>query len=120
MKPKYIKQLQATSRDLDAVRVAKHQVLVESATDPADAHLVTVRYEDGHTIYARCTCEWSQHNGVACKHVMTALEELAATKGRTLSFWLTPEDARRQKQRTFYLARYSTDPDGVWITSRTA
>jgi hypothetical protein len=52
---------------------------------------------------------------------MAALEYLAGMKERTLSFWPTQADARRQKQRVFYLtgSHQNTDTEGVWITSRT-
>ena len=51
---------------------------------------------------------------------MAALEYLASLKDRTLSFWPTQNDARRQKQRTFYLSGGRNDDGqrGVWITSR--
>jgi hypothetical protein len=51
---------------------------------------------------------------------MAALEYLASKKNRRLSFWTSQADARRQKQRVFYLSAGGQDPDdeGVWITSR--
>jgi hypothetical protein len=119
MLPKNIKQLQSQSRELQARRVDRNTVVVESTSNPMANHVVTVRFDDDeHTISTRCTCPWAIHNGVACSHVMAALEYLASLKDRTLSFWLTEEAARRQKHRTFFLR--GTNGEGVWITSRPA
>jgi hypothetical protein len=50
---------------------------------------------------------------------MAALEFLASSKGRKLSFWSTLEEAKRQKHRVFFLtASGKRGEDGVWITSR--
>lgn len=51
---------------------------------------------------------------------MAALETLAASKGRTLSYWLTEDQARRQRHRRFFLTRAGErqQVEGVWITSR--
>ena len=121
MKPKNIKQLQAQSRDLTTRRVDKHTLAVQSASNALANHIVTVEFCDDHTVQARCTCEWALNRGIACTHVMAALEYLAGMKARTLSFWPTKEDARRQKQRVFYLTGgfASDDDNGIWITSRT-
>ncbi len=124
MKPKNIKQLQAQSRQLRASRVDRHTLAVQSMSNDAANHIVTVEFDPDGTIRARCTCEWALNRGIACTHVMAALEYLASMKNRTLSFWSTQEEARRQKQRVFYLAssrriRTPDDDNGVWITSRT-
>ncbi|HLV34625.1 MAG TPA: SWIM zinc finger family protein [Spirillospora sp.] len=118
MKPKNIKQLQTQSRRLQARRVDRHTLAVQSETNPLANHIVTVAFRQDGTVHARCTCQWALNRGVACSHVMAALEYLASMKNRTLSFWPTKEDARRQKQRVFYLSG-SSEEDGVWITSRT-
>lgn len=121
MKPKHIKQLQRQSRKLQARRVDKHTLAVESTSNPQASHIVTVRFEPNGMIHARCTCPWAQNRGIACSHVMAALEYLAERKRRTLSFWETEKEARRQKQRVFFLTSDSLTPDdGVWITSRGA
>lgn len=112
MKPKRIKALQAQSRHLNCRLINKRQVLVESATDPSESYIVTIRF--GKQIDAQCTCEWAQHQGSGCSHVMAALEHLANLKQRTLSFWTDERAARRQKHRCFYLK------GGLWITSRNA
>lgn len=117
MKPKHIKQLQAQSRKLQARRVDHDTFVVESISNPVANHVVTVKFERDGTIHTRCTCEWAVNQGIACSHVMAALEHLASMRGRTLSFWLTEEEAKRQKQRVFCLADQRRD-DGVWITSR--
>ncbi len=121
MRPKNIKQLQAQSRQLATRHVDKHTLVVQSASNALANHIVTVEFCDDNTLQARCTCEWALNRGIACTHVMAALEYLAQTKARTLSFWPTQEDARRQKQRVFYLTgdHVREDDDGVWITSRT-
>lgn len=117
MIPKNIKQLQNRSRKLQVFPIHKHALAVGSASNLAANHIVTVTFgPDGKAVHARCTCPWALNHGIGCSHVMAALEYLANTKDRTLSFWGSREDAIRQKQRTFYL---TTDgKDGVWITSR--
>lgn len=119
--PKHIKELQHKSRDLVAKRVDKHTYRVESASDPHTKHQVTIHFDDdGRTIHADCTCAWASFNGVACSHVLAALEYMALMKDRTLSFWTDEESARRQKHRLFYLIGKRQPQNGVWITSRSA
>ncbi len=118
MKPKNIKRLQAQGKELRANLVNRHTLVVRSTSSPLANHIVTVEYRDDGTIHARCTCPWALNGGVACSHVIAALERLANTKGRTLSFWTSKEEAERQKHRIFYLTG-ERDDDGVWITSRT-
>ncbi len=123
MKPTNIKRLQSRSRRLRARRVDRQTLVVESASNPAANHVVTVRFYPDGTLRARCTCPWALNRGIACVHVMAALEYLAARKGRTLSFWPSHSDAARQKHRVFYLhGANGTNGDngGVWITSRPA
>ncbi len=122
MKPVHIKELQAKSRRL-MVRVIDPQyvgdpyvVIVASRSNPVFNQVVTVKFEDDGRIRARCTCPWAEHGGIACCHVIAALSKLAARKSRSLSFWLTPEEARRQKQIAFQLN--SSVGESVWITSR--
>lgn len=119
MKPKNIKALQSESRDLQVRVVNRRTLVVESLSDPQGAHIVEVDFRPNNTVHAQCTCEWSQFRGVACKHVMAALEFLAEQKGRTLSFWLSVDDARRQKHRTFTLVHGNQRTQPIWITSRT-
>ena len=121
MKPKNIKQLQAQSRQLRARRVDRHTLVVQSTSNPVANHIVTVEFNEDDVLHARCTCQWALNRGIACTHVMAALEYLASIKNRNLSFWATQEEARRQKQRVFYLSGNGRTPDpdnGVWITSR--
>lgn len=124
MKPKNIKQLQSQSRHLQARWVDRNTLVVESTTSSQANHVVTVEFLHGgpegtaQSVRARCTCPWAMHNGTACSHVMAALEYLASKKNRTLSFWASRDDARRQKNRMFYLMG-NREEDGVWITSRT-
>ena len=117
--PKQIKNLQHDSRHLKVTMIDMHTMVVESESNPALNHVVTVTFGANNTVKARCTCQWARHNGVACTHVMAALEHLAGLKDRTLSFWLDQAAARRQKQRTFRLVGGNAD-EGVWITSRGA
>lgn len=121
MKPKQIKKLQAQSRRLETRRVDKHTFVVQSTSNRNASHVVTVEFSPGDRLRARCTCEWALNRGVGCRHVMAALEYLASMKQRTLSFWPTEADAKRQKQRVFYLDGGEQDrsqSSGVWITSR--
>lgn len=124
IKPKNIKDLQSRSKDLQVRRLSKDTFAVESANNPNGNHVVTVRFGSAEranaVVFTRCSCEWARHRGVACVHVMAALEFLADLKGRKLSFWLSEQDARRQKNRVFYLDTGSGVQDGVWITSRAA
>jgi hypothetical protein len=117
MIPKQIKKIQARSRDLKVMPINPRTFVVESRSDEFNNHVVEVQFEPDGEVITRCTCEWAQYHGVACAHVMAALEHLAARKGRRLSFWLTQDDARRQKHRIFYMTN-GEDDDGVWITSR--
>ena len=117
VKPKNLKRLQAQGKELNANIVNRHTLVVESTSSPLANHIVTVEYRADGTIHARCTCPWALNGGVACSHVIAALERLANTKGRTLSFWHRKEDAERQKHRVFYLEG-ARDGEGVWITSR--
>lgn len=121
MLPKNIKQAQSRSRKLAARIVGRQTIIVDSQTEAPGRHAVTIRYRsDRQTIEASCTCSWSSHQGVACAHVMAALETLAGRKGRTLSYWLTEDEARRQRHRRFFLTRVGDfeRAEGVWITSR--
>ena len=123
MKPKQIKSLQAKSKKLVA-RVLKHgsldepyTVIVGSSSTSTLNFIVTVQFKANGSVAARCTCQWAAHGGIACSHVIAALSKLASSKKRALSFWLTPEDARRQKQALF---RLTHNRENVWITSRAA
>jgi hypothetical protein len=117
MIPKNIKNLQHESRHLTVYSMGQNTFMVESTTTPTANHIVTVEFDEaGETVRARCTCPWAIHNGIACTHVMAALEHMANYKERTLSFWRTFDEARRQKNKLFHL----TDgrDQSVWITSR--
>ena len=122
MRPKKIKDLQARSKKL-LVRVIDPEVpgdpyimVVTSATNRYLSRIVAVKFGRDGTISARCTCQWAQHGGLGCTHVIAALSKLAARKKRALSFWLTPEDAHRQKQHLFRLGDGTAE--NIWITSR--
>lgn len=117
MKPTHIKRLQSRRRDLNVHPVKRDTFAVSSVSNPALLHIVTVKFLNDQTVHARCTCPWAQYRGVGCSHVLATLEHLAATKGRTLSFWLDETEARRQRNRIFLLTDGTRD-DGVWITSR--
>jgi hypothetical protein len=120
MRPKNIKHLQESARDLRAIPVNPQLVIVESTSNPTANHVVTVEYDSDGTIHARCTCPWALNGGVACSHVIAALEQLAERRGRRLSFWTDQTEAQRQKRRLFYLRGTKRRDDGVWITSRSA
>jgi uncharacterized Zn finger protein len=121
MKPKNIKILQRRGKDLQAHVLNAHTIIVSSTTGSTANHVVTVEYEPDGVIRARCTCAWAINGGVACSHVIAAMEELAAIKGRALSFWDERSDAERQKRRLFYLTGGRRhEGQGVWITSRRA
>ncbi|NWG18417.1 MAG: SWIM zinc finger family protein [Chloroflexi bacterium] len=117
MKPKNIKRLQERGKDLRAYILNPNLVVVESTSHPLANHVVTIKYLPDDRIYARCTCPWAINGGVACSHVIAALEHLAEVRGRRLSFWTNEADAQRQKHRLFFLTGGQRN-DGVWITSR--
>jgi uncharacterized Zn finger protein len=121
MKPTQLKSLQEKSKKL-AVRLIlpahsgePYQALVQSSARLS--HLVTIKFEPNGAIHAACTCPWGEHGGIACSHVMATLSRMAELKRSALSFWSTPEDARRQKKRTFRLVDGEQD-DQIWITTR--
>lgn len=118
MKPKHIKRIQSRSRRLKVRQVSRDTFVVTSISSPVAHHIVSVTFGTDATVRARCTCPWAINHGIACAHVMAALEYLASRKERTLSFWSNVEDARRQKHRLFLLT--GDNSDGVWITSRSA
>lgn len=118
MKPKNLRNLQDRARDLRAIPLNPHTIIVESTSSPLANHVVTVEYDSEGTIHARCTCPWALNGGVACSHVIAALESLAERRGRRLSFWSEQDEAQRQKRRMFYLRGARLLEDGVWITSR--
>lgn len=120
MKPKHIKQLHDRARSLRAHILNSHTVVVDSSATSTASHVVTISYDADGLIQARCTCPWALNGGIACSHVIAALDALAGRRKRVLSFWGNYDQARRQKHRMFYLASRPTDRDGVWITSRTA
>jgi uncharacterized Zn finger protein len=122
MRPKKIKDLQARSKKL-MVRIMDpiepgdpYVMIVNSGTNPYLSRVVTIKFGRDGTISARCTCQWAQHGGMGCTHVIAALSKLAARKKRALSFWLTPEEAHRQKQHLLRLSDGRTED--IWITSR--
>jgi uncharacterized Zn finger protein len=122
MRPKKIKDLQARSKKL-MVRIMDpvepgdpYIMIVNSGTNPYLSRVVTIKFGHDGTISARCTCQWAQHGGMGCTHVIAALSKLAARKKRALSFWLTPEEAHRQKQHLLRLSDGRTE--NIWITSR--
>jgi hypothetical protein len=118
MKPRNIKQLQNRSKELYVNRINRNTLVVSSKSNPVANHIVTVYFGDEGEVHARCTCTWAVNGGIACAHVMAALEHLAALRQRKLSFWENREEARRQKHRVFHIA--GSREDRVWITSRTA
>jgi hypothetical protein len=118
MMPKNLRDLRERSKHLNTTVLNARTVIVSSDSNPVANHIVTIQYGDDGVINARCTCPWAQNGGVACSHVMAALERLAEFKGRKLSFWNSREEAERQKKRTFRINGRKNE--GVWITSRTA
>jgi uncharacterized Zn finger protein len=117
MKPKEIKKLQARSRELSVHRVGYHTYVVHSGSGRFANHVVTLEVAADGAIHGRCTCPWAQNGGFGCSHVLATLMHLASGRGRTLSFWLDEEEARRQKRRVLQLAGDGLEGD-IWITSR--
>ncbi len=126
MKPKELKELQHKSKRLDrfGIRVFAPQrrgepytVIIGSSSNMELNRIVTVRFRGKRVISARCTCKWAEFGGIACSHVIAALTKLAERKQRTLSFWGSAEEARRQKHPLYQLVGASPE-EHVWITSR--
>jgi len=112
--PRNLKELQVKAKRLKTTIIDRSTVLVQSQTTPN--HIVTVHPRRDGTVEARCTCAWAQHGGDACSHVMAALTALAAQKERKLSFWLTPEEAQRQRHHTLLVI--GENGGRLWLTSR--
>lgn len=117
MKPKDIKSLQAQSRNLNAEIVGPNSLVVTSRTNPNLNHVVTIKLGRNGELNARCTCTWAQHGGYGCTHVMAALAHLASNKNRKISFWLSQDDAKRQRHHMLRLAA-GRGGDNIWITTR--
>lgn len=120
MKPTNINTQSAAARQLQAHIIDRRTIAVASTTTPSANHIVTLDYDSEGTIRAHCTCPWALNGGIACSHVLAALDALAARRGRALA-WNSRAEAQRQKHRTFHLlGSTSSDEDGLWITSRSA
>jgi hypothetical protein len=93
----HIKQLQAASRRLMAIPrdPDRRRYLVESASQSGQYYEVALQQNE---LAGHCTCPWSQHGGINCKHVLAALRAEYEPWG-ALSFWPTPDAARRQHRR---------------------
>jgi hypothetical protein len=121
MRPKRIKFLQTRSKELPTVVIDPvekgdpYVVVVGSRTNRYLNRVVTVTFEPDGAVNARCTCQWARSGGTGCVHVIAALQKLASRKQRSLSFWLSPEEAKRQKQHVIKLRGVDED---IWITSR--
>jgi hypothetical protein len=121
MKPTQLKTLQSKSKQLEVRLISPERqgepfrAVVES--NAALSHIVTIRFQTDGGITTECTCAWAEHGGVGCSHVIAALNRLAERKRSSLSFWLTPEEARRQKRRVFKLTAGS-GRESLWVTSR--
>jgi hypothetical protein len=121
MKPRNLHKIYGQSKRLRARVVAHNTVAVTSNNNPVANQIVIVHFDADGAIHASCTCAWAINGGIACSHVLAALEALASKKGRRLSFWLTREEALRQKRRVFRIV--DRDPkadDSIWVTSRAA
>ena len=102
-----VKQLQEASRNLRVVpRDPEHgRYLVASAHDSDRYYQVVV---DRDEMSGHCTCPWAQYGGINCKHVLAALRAEYEPWG-AISFWPTPEAARRQHRRVLHGERiYAT------------
>lgn len=116
MLPKNLLKLQEKSRLHTATVHNGNAVTVASLGNARITFFVTLDYQDEQVIHPRCTCPWARHGGVACSHVMAALEKLAETQGRCVSFWLTREDAEKQHERVWQIGGKAEE--SLWMTSR--
>lgn len=92
-----IKRLQAASRHLAVIPrdPERRRYLVESGSESGQFYEIALQRDE---LAGHCTCQWSQHGGINCKHVLAALCAEYEPWG-ALSFWPTPEAARRQHRR---------------------
>jgi uncharacterized Zn finger protein len=114
LKTRNLKDLQAKARRLKTTVIDAHTVLVQSQSSPN--HVISVRSRRNGAIEARCTCAWAQHGGSACSHILAALSALAARQNRKLSFWMTPEEAQRQRKHVLQVI--GENGGRIWLTSR--
>jgi uncharacterized Zn finger protein len=93
-----VKRLQRASRKLDVIPLdpPAGRYMVESESHQGELYEVTLDREGPG---GSCTCPWGAHGGVNCKHVLAALRAHYADRG-ALSFWRSPDEARRQHRRT--------------------
>lgn len=92
----HLKRLQRASRALEVTPLAAGgaSYRVRSASQPERSYFVLI---DPETLTGQCTCPWAQYGGVNCKHVRAVLQKHYAAAG-ALSFWATPQEARRQQR----------------------
>ena len=114
MKPRHLKLLHQKAKRLKTIIIDSNTVLVQSQKTPN--HIVTLRPRRDGRIEAHCTCAWALHGGIACSHVLAALTVLAAQKKRQVSFWLTPEEAQRQRHHILQVT--GEKGSSIWLTSR--
>lgn len=105
-----VKQLQKKSRSLTVRPIAPGQFAVSSGSGNGD-YTVALTGQNGSRHWT-CNCPWAQRGGAVCCHRMAVMHYLAQGKmGRRLSFWLTEEDARRQR-------RPVVERNGLFVTMR--
>lgn len=89
-----LKRLQQASRRLAVAPLDEGglRFYVASAGERGYAYLVEL---DPQALTGHCSCPWAEYGGTNCKHIMAALQARYRDSG-TLSFWRSPEAARRQ------------------------
>lgn len=99
---------------LDDPRYARYRVI---SGNSGKEYIVNV-FQDGG---ASCNCDWAtkrvdalveNKGATACSHTIAVFEFIAQGNGRTVSAWVTEEEAARQHRPVTNLV------DGVLLTSR--
>lgn len=105
------KTIQKKSRSHEVSLLSRNRYAVTSG---ASGNQYTVSLVNGSG--ALCNCKWGQYRpGIGksgCSHVVAVMDWIEAQKGRTVSAWVDPEQAKRQHRPA------QTIGDGVVLTSR--
>ena len=105
------KQLQSKAKKSQVGQNADGTFTVTSATS-GKSYLVA-QFDSGF----RCCCDWAKYHDTRfkpCSHVLAVEAYLEEAGTRSLSFWASEEDAKRQHRPVRRVGQ------GVWATSRAA
>ena len=105
---RHSKSLTKKSKLHQVTPIGNGQFFVKSGSSGKD---YIVRDHGEHNL--SCACNWAlYHKYDACSHVLAVESWLAQAENKTLSFWDTTADAKRQHRHTEKIS------EGLWSTSR--